>query len=510
MKCMTLLIKNVRILGGAHEFFGESDVFINDDKISAIGTLPNKQADTVLDGHGAYLSPGFIDVNTDSDHYLTLFEHRGQEDFLRQGVTTIFGGMCGASLAPLLYGSLESIGKWTRTDRVNVNWHTMAEFLAVLDRHPLAVNFGTLAGHATIRRAIVGESLRDLTKNEIAVFIKTLREALADGGFGLSSGLAYVHARKTSYPELKTLADLVKGKNGIYATHLRDADKGIKSSIDETIKLAKDTGVKTLVSHFIPLADAEKEYESALAAIEALPQEMDFHFDIYPSPHSLLPIYTFLPLWAQSGGVEVMFANVKDEWYRTRIKKDMPKFDEEHFVIAQAPGNEFLVGKSLRDVRTMYEMKDSRDALLRLMATMGMRGGIFYRNLSERLIKRAIASPRSFVASNAPSFANDFGRHELKSERTTQTFTDFLRLVEKENLMPLDQAIKKITAEPAKKFGLPLRGSIEEGYYADLTCFKNAEVLFTVVNGKAVMQSGEFKNQFPGKALRHPMATKKS
>src|SRR5690348_3985206 len=126
---MTLLIKNVQILGGAHEFPDASDVFVNDDKISAIGSFPNKRADTVLEGHGAYLAPGFIDVNTDSDHYLTLFEHRGQEDFLRQGVTTIFGGMCGASLAPLLYGSLESISKWTRTDRVNVNWHTMREFL---------------------------------------------------------------------------------------------------------------------------------------------------------------------------------------------------------------------------------------------------------------------------------------------------------------------------------------------------------------------------------------------
>ncbi len=506
---MTLLIRNVRIVGGAHEFSGESDVFVNDDKISAIGNFPSKKADVVVDGHGAYLSPGFIDVNTDSDHYLTLFEHRGQEDFLRQGVTTIFGGMCGASLAPLLYGSLESISKWTRTDRVNVNWHTMGEFLAVLDRHPLAVNFGTLAGHATIRRAIVGESLRDLTKNELAVFIKTLREALADGGFGLSSGLAYVHARKTNYPELKTLADLVKGKNGVYATHLRDTGKGIVSSIDETIKLAKDTGVKTLVSHFIPPEDAEKEYEAALAAIEALPPEIDLHFDIYPSPHSLLPIYTFLPLWAQSGGVDVMFANVKDEWYRTRIRKDMPKFDEEHFVIAQAPGNDFLVGKSLHEVKEMYGLKDGRDALLRLMATMGMRGGIFYRNLSERLIKRAIKSPRSLVASNAPSFANDFGRRELKSERTTQTFTDFLKLVEKEGLMPLDQAIRKITAEPAKKFDLPLRGSIQEGYYADLTCFKNAEVLFTVVNGKVAAHFGEFKDVFPGKALRHALPTTK-
>ena len=122
---MTLLIRNVQILGGARDFPEPMDVFVSGDKISAIGHFPNKKADEVLDGQGAYLSPGFIDVNTDSDHYLTLFDHPSQDDFLKQGVTTIFGGMCGSSLAPLLYGSLESMRKWGGSEeKVNVNWHT--------------------------------------------------------------------------------------------------------------------------------------------------------------------------------------------------------------------------------------------------------------------------------------------------------------------------------------------------------------------------------------------------
>src|SRR5271156_5709432 len=124
---MTLLIKNVRILGANREIPEPTDVFVNDEKISAIGSFPQKNADEILDGQGAYLSPGFIDVNTDSDHYLTLFDHPGQEDFLKQGVTTIFGGMCGSSLAPLLYGSLESIRKWSGRESINVDWHTMKE-----------------------------------------------------------------------------------------------------------------------------------------------------------------------------------------------------------------------------------------------------------------------------------------------------------------------------------------------------------------------------------------------
>ena len=152
---MTLLIKNVRIVGGDRDFPESSDVFVSGERISAIGNFPNKRAAAVLDGQGAYLSPGFIDVNTDSDHYFTLFDYPSQDDFLKQGVTTILGGMCGSSLAPLLYGSLESIRKWTNADKANVNWHTMNEFLLSIDKRPLGVNFGTMAGHGTIRRAIV-------------------------------------------------------------------------------------------------------------------------------------------------------------------------------------------------------------------------------------------------------------------------------------------------------------------------------------------------------------------
>jgi len=507
---MTLLIKDVQILGGARQFPDRMDVFVSGDKISAIGNFPNKKADAVLEGQGAYLSPGFIDVNTDSDHYLTLFDHPGQEDFLKQGVTTIFGGMCGSSLAPLLYGSLESLGKWADPNRVNVNWHTMGELLKVIDRHPLAVNFGTLVGHATIRRAIVGEDMRDLTKNELGVFSRTLRTALTEGGFGFSTGLSYVHARETSYSELRSLVAIMKERGGMYATHLRDGGAGIAQSVAETIKLAEETDAKTLISHFVPIVGSEKEYEAALAAIEALPHETDLHFDIYPSANSLLPIYTFLPAWAQNGGVAVMLANVKDEWFAARVKKEMPQLDEENFVIAQAPGNDFLVGKSLAEVKEMYGAKDGRDALVRLMVTMNMRGGILYKNLVSSLSRRAMASRRSFIASNAPSFAdgvNDQGvplrNKQLKSELTTSTFTDFLTLVQQENLMPLEEAIAKITVRPAKHFNLPLRGVIAEGNFADLTCFKGSEIKFTIVNGKIAMQNGECKKVLAGKALRH-------
>ena len=513
MEDMSLLIKNVRILGAAKELPDNSDIFVVDDKIAAIGKYPDKKADETLDGQGAYLSPGFIDVNTDSDHYLTLFENPGQGDFLQQGVTTIFGGMCGASLAPLLYGTLESVRKWGGSeDRMNVNWHVMAEFLATIDRRPFGVNFGTLVGHSTIRRAVTGDATRQLTKNELAVFAETLRKALDEGGFGLSTNFGSVHAEKTSHAEIALLAAIVKEKHGVYATHLRSSGVGIDESVEETIKLAKDIKVSTLINHFVPVRGAGKSYEKALAAIEALPADVDFHFDIYPFDSLLLPFYTFLPDWVRTGSFEVMLANVEQDWLAPKIIREMEPIDAVRFTIAQAPGNDFLVGKSLEDLKMIYGIADSREALIKLMAATKMRGVALYKNLDPDLVRKAIVSPRALIASNAPSFDGSSvggGIRQIKSDRTTSTFAKFLSLVEQENIMPLTDAVRKITFEPARKFGLlgiagsPGRGEIKEGNYADLACFKGGEVKFTVVNGKVAVKNGEFQNKFPGKAFRH-------
>jgi N-acyl-D-aspartate/D-glutamate deacylase len=504
---MTLLIKNVQIVGGSRGTEGGSDVFVSDNKISAIGNFPNKRADTILDGQGAYLCPGFVDVNTGSDHYLTLFDNQSQEDSLRQGVTAIMGGMCGSSLAPLLYGSLESIQKWGDTDRVNVNWHTMAEFMKAMDRRPPAVNFGTLVGHSTIRRAIVGDALRDLTKNELNVFARTLEASLAEGAFGLSTGLGYVHARKTPFSELRTLAEIVKRSGAVYATHLRKDAAGIKESVEETIKLAKETGVSVLISHFAPVVGVEKEYEEALALIEDLPSDIDLHFDVSPSASSLMPIYTFLPEWVQTGGLRLIEANINDEWLLPRIKKEIPPLDEENLIIAQAPGNEILVGRSLKEIREIYEVDDSRDALLRLMQALQLKGSVLYKNLNADLIARALASKRSLVASNAPSFGDrTSGIKHFKSDRTTSTFSSFLALAEERSMMPFEDAVKKITLAPANKFGITGRGAVAEGNFADLVCFRGGDVKFTVVNGRVAEKTAEFQNVFPGSILRHPAA----
>src|SRR3989344_4043514 len=144
-----LLIKQAQIVdgSGAKPFFG--DILINGQKIVAIGkNLSKKKAETVIDGLGLVAVPGFIDVNNDSDHHLSLFTNPGQKDFINQGITSIIGGQCGASLAPLMYGSLASIGQWVNADMVNVDWMSVRELRQVLSRIELGVNFETLVGYS--------------------------------------------------------------------------------------------------------------------------------------------------------------------------------------------------------------------------------------------------------------------------------------------------------------------------------------------------------------------------
>ncbi len=515
---MTLLIKNVQVVGSAQKLPERIDIFISGDKISAFGNFPTRGADEVIEGQGMYVSPGFIDVNTDSDHYLTLFDNPGQEDFLRQGVTTIIGGHCGSSLAPLLYGTLESIRKWTDIDQVNVNWHTMKEFLDVLEKRRLGVNFATLAGHSTIRRALLGESSRNLTKNELKIFGETLKRAFIEGAFGFSTGLGYAHSRMTPYQEIKFLVEIVKNYNGVYTTHLRKSGPEFNESVDETLKILKETGVKTLISHFLPHFGEEQSYETALEKFGQLSSDADFHFDLYPYDTVAVPLYTFLPTWAQKGNLETMAASLEDEWQRSKITKELPELREEDFIVAQAPKNEALVGLSLKNIKELYGTNNTKEALSKLMLGTKLRAVVFYKNINQELMKRALRHPRSLIASNAASFSDAAKEKIIVPERAKATFTKFLSLAEQSNLMPFEEAIRKITLKPAKKFGLKNRGEIKEGNFADIVGFsppsqgygqagasdgKDIDIKFVIVNGRIALQDGTLRNTSSGKVLRN-------
>lgn len=493
-----ILIKNIEVVDGTGKPPYAADVLLKGERISAIGKFSGKTAELTIDGSGKQLTPGFIDLNTDSDHYLTLFTHPSQRDFLLQGVTTIIGGHCGSSLAPLIYGSLESIRKWADVNQINVDWHTVSELFSTLERRKLGVNFGTLIGHSTVRRALIGESFRDLTANELAVMKSVAEGALSEGALGVSTGLGYAHARQTPYFEIRTLAEAAARRGAVYSTHLRDEREGLLSSISETVRIAEETKVKTVISHFRPLLGFEKDFESALAVLEKLPRETDVRFDSYPFDTSIVPIYTLLPRWAQNGGLEVMLANIKTPYLRDRILSELPEAGGD-LRVAQAPAADFLVGKTLGEFSANQEV-NHREGLLRLMLATNLRAVVLYKNINLELAIKSLFSERGLVASNSPSLAEAIA--VVKHERAYNTFPKFLSLVRERKVMPLEKAIQKITAVPAALFDLKDRGEVREGVIADLVMFRDGKVENVFVSGEMAVKDGVFQNILAGKIIK--------
>ena len=465
----------------------KADVIVKDEYISAIGNFSGKNYSKIINGNGAYLAPGFIDVNSDSDHYLTLFTNPEQQDFLRQGITTIIGGNCGSSLAPLIKGDLRSIRKWADTNSVNVGWSSMSEFLAILKKRRLGVNFGTLAGHSTIRRAIVGDDIRDLTDKEMAIFKLVLGQALREGAFGLSSGLGYIHSRLTPYYELRELLSVVKEYDGIYTTHLRNETEKIVDSVAETLDIAAQTGVKTIISHFRPLNGFEKEFARALLLIEERAKNLNVFFDIYPSDRSMMTIHRLLPEWFQSGGFEVMARNIFKPDIRERLIKELSGLNGGDITIIYSQGNEYLVGKTLNEFASNREIGIG-EALIELINLTGFRTIILYKNINLELLNKALSSRHALIASNSASFAKT--AKFAKSERSLGIFTKFISMAEKDKIIKIEDAVKKITSVPASIFELEKRGKIAEGNIADLVIFKDGEIKHTIVNGQESFTAG--------------------
>ncbi len=499
---MSLLIKNTMLLDGSGKPGIKADVLVRNDKISAIGNFPKYQADEIIDAFGAYLAPGFIDIHTDSDHYLTLFSNPNQTDFIEQGVTTIIGGHCGVSLAPLLYGSLESVQEWGDFRKININWHTFKEFIKAMESRRLGVNFGTLVGHTTIRESLTSHCGRDLSRNEIRVFNSILEKSLKDGAFGFSVGLGYKKNRQISYNEIKSLAETTAKNKKLLSIHLRNEKRGLLASVNEVIELAKETGVKILISHFRPLLGYSKDYDEALELISKNSDKADVYFDIYPFEASTISVSAFLPEWIEGTDKEMMLKDIETPGLREKILRDFPRLKGDEIIIIGAPQNEYSVGKSLKEFSENRNLEIG-EGLLTLMKLTNFRATVFYKNIAIRKAIKSLSHEKAIIASNSACLRRpETGRKIIKPERSYRTFKKVLELAERSKDLSLEKAIYKTTALPAERLNLKSRGLIREGYFADIVVFKDAQIREVILNGKRVVKNGKFQNILAGRIVK--------
>jgi N-acyl-D-amino-acid deacylase len=519
-----IIIKNAKIIDGTGTPAYRADIGIKEDMIEKIGELRDEHSRVEIDAEGRMVCPGFVDVNNHSDTYWRIFLSPHLESLIHQGVTTIIGGNCGTSLAPLATpATIDAIQKWVDVKKINISWLEMKELFAVLEEKKISPNFATLVGHATLRRGIIGDEVRSMNPREINRLKKALEQSMKEGALGMSTGLVYSHARLAPYDELLALAKIVKKYKGVYATHVRSEQGDIIEAIEEALRIANDSGVKLQISHLKVIGEKNwPKMDEVLVLIgKARENGIDVTFDVYPYTATGSVLYSFLPTWISEGGKRIMLHRLKDPVIRAKIIDEMreSEFDYSKIEIAISPLNKTLTRHNISEIARSQEKSVEEAVVDILVASEGM-VVTSVEVLSEDNIRKAIAHPLSFISTNGSGY-DIF--HAKTGERVhPRNFGSFIKVLEKyvkkERLLDWETAIHKMTLAPASKFGLKKRGALKKGYFADIVMLDydklkspatvenpyqySQGVELVMINGEIVLADGVYNGNRNGRVIK--------
>ena len=520
-----LIIKNGTVIDGTGSKKIITDVGVEKDKITAVGKLgKNAKAENIIDAKGKVVCPGFVDILDHSDNFWTLFTIPRMDSKITQGITTVIGGNCGSSLAPILgEDSIKSIRKWVDIGNVNINWARLSEFFGELNKRGMGINFGTLVGHETLRRGLIG-SKEKTTKEDITMMGRMLLESLEEGAFGMSTGLVFSHAKTTSSEEIKYLVEILKANNAFYTSHIRGESEELLPSINETIYIGREFKISVEISHLKAVGNKYwSDMQKALEMINIANEEnVEINFDVYPYDTTGSVLYILLPDWVSRGGRGKMISRLKDLDLREKIIKELKvmNYNYKNIVISICPRLKEVVGKSIFDIAEKQEIS-SEEAMIELLISANGHAIVFNRKiLSEENIKLALKNQHCIISSADAAYNIEYVRTgEVVHPRCFGAFPKVLgKYVREQKVLSLESAIEKMTSKPARKIGLKNRGELKKGFFADLTIF-NPETItdeanfdnpyqysegveFVVVNGKVVIKDGKHTGELAGRVLR--------
>ena len=520
-----LIIKNGTVIDGTGSKKTVADIGVEKDKITAIGKLDkNAKTENTIDAKGKIVCPGFVDILDHSDNFWTLFSIPRLDSKITQGVTTIIGGNCGSSLVPILgEDSVKSIRKWVDIGKVNINWTRTKEFFTELNKKELGVNFGTLIGHETLRRGLVGNKEK-ITKEDIKMMGRMLLDSLRDGAFGMSTGLVFSHAKAVSIDEIKYLVEILKANNAFYASHIRGESEELLPSVNETIYIGREIGISIEISHLKAVgerywSDMQKVLEMINIANE---ENVEITFDIYPYDTTGSVLYTLLPDWVSQGGRRKMIARLANPDLREKIAKELKVMDYnyENIIISICPKLKETVGKSIAVIADNQDISPEK-AMIEFLISANGHAIVFNRKvLGEENIKLALENPHCIISSADAAYNVEYVRTgEVVHPRCFGTFPKVLgRYVREQKVLSLENAIEKMTSKPARKIGLKNRGELKKGFFADITIFDPETVIDkadfdnpyqysegienVIINGKIVIKDGKHTGELAGKVLR--------
>jgi N-acyl-D-amino-acid deacylase len=518
-----LVIKDATILDGTGDARYDANIAIKNGIIRKIHQKPITDAQRIIDAGGRYVTPGFIDAVNHSDTHVTLLTQPSQDSMVRQGVTTIVGGQCGASLAPLIgVRAIQSIQKWGNINALNINWQTMGEYFSYLDSLNLGLNYASLIGYGTLRRGLLHDQYRALSDQELQVMLQQVKNALDQGALGLSQGLAYGHLRMATFDELVEVGRMVGKKGKTQTLHMRNDGQVVIESIDEAIALARQGRVATHIAHLKILGKKNWKYfdEVASRLDHALEEGLKISFSVFPYTANNSVMYLLLPYWVAEGGKKAMLEKLRDPEVKAKVVKDMKanNYDYNKIFISFSPMDQSSVGKSIVEIAKNQGV-GIEEALVNVVIASQAQTSVITHAIHPDHMRYLAMHPASIITSDGVGYNDEFTRSSnYVHPRCYGAFPHFLRMVvDREIPLTLEQAVAKISGKPAQVYGLRKRGVIREGFAADLNLVNTSSIAgqasfenplvypkgieWVIINGRVSIEQEEYIDATNGKVL---------
>lgn len=527
-----VLISGGTVYDGSGKSPVRADVGVRGDRIASVGNLAGKRARTTIDASGLAVSPGFINMLSWSTESL-LVDGRSIGE-LKQGVTTQIMGE-GWSMGPVNERIRTFMLSQQSDVKYDISWTTLREYLELLERKGVTQNVASFVGATTIRQHVIGFENRPPTAAELETMKDLVRREMEAGALGIGSSLVYPPAFYAKTEELVELCKVAARYKGTYISHMRSEGTKLVEGVEELIRISREAKIPAEIYH-LKAAGAENwpKMDAVIRIIEQARRDgLRVRADMYTYTAGATSLDASLPPWASEGGPEALRKRLADPEIRARIAAEVrsPGRDWENFyAMAGSPDRIVLVGfateklkpltgKSLAEIAAMRGM-DPVDTLIDLLLEDRSGIGTVYFLMSEENVRRQIQLPWVSFGSDAASMATegDF----LKSSTHPRAYGNFARLlgryVRDEKLIPLEEAIRRLTSLPATNLGLEDRGMLERGMFADLVVFDPATIADTAtfsnphqyavgvkhvfVNGRQVLRDGEVTSARPGRALK--------
>jgi N-acyl-D-amino-acid deacylase len=529
-----VLIRNCTIYDGSGRLPISGDVAIDGDRIAALGTLPAARGRVEIDARGLAVAPGFINVLSWANESL-IADGRSQSD-IRQGVTLEVLGE-GRSMGPLNEAMKREKIESQDDIKYDVCWTTLGEYLEFLERRGVSCNVASFVGAASVRIHEIGYHDRPPTPEELVRMCALVRQAMEEGAVGVSSALIYTPGAFAKTDELIALAKVAAEYDGLYISHIRNEGDALLEALDEFLTIAREANVRAEVYHlktsgpanWHKLDDVFRKIEAARAA------GLHITADMYTYRASATGLDAIMPPWVQEGGHKAWVARLKEPAVRARVAREMNIASDDWdngYQTARSPENILLVGfksDALKPLtgKTLAEAAKLRgtspeDTAMDLVIEDDSRVSCVFFTMCEENVRRKIQQPWMSFCSDSGSLATE--GVFLKQSTHPRAYGSFARLlgkyVREEKLIPLEEAIRRLTSLPAENLKLDRRGRLAPGYFADVVVFDPATiqdhatfekphqystgVRHVFVNGVQVLKDREHTGAKPGRVVRGP------